>query len=345
MVWNYRSNVWSKRDLLNVTAGNVGPIPGGGLPEALYELTGTRTANSITAGSPHVNGLSADTDIRMIGLGQAHEVQITIPENFPILEQNSLLAYEITLRGNFWAGGENDCPPLDLVVTAIRANGGEIIQDTIPLPNFIGRDPANPDITVYNSEDYRTRVLYQVIRGILDYEDPNSPNPDEPVKLVVIPDDEVVPDDFGSIAKSTTDAEVLFLRFVDDSNISFIIQFNQDGNARLPSDDNFSTTLDILTNRIINDENDLTSADRPMQAGPNDDFGRPTEIPDNDIDVLGTEVAYTEPLNLPADTSAAVFNFNFETLIDLMTEPSPPTNEIENRAVFLFPDMTVISVS
>ena len=80
MVWNYRSNVWSKRDLLNVTAGNVGPIPGGGLPEALYELTGTRTANSITAGSPHVNGLSADTDIRMIGLGQAHEVQITIPE-------------------------------------------------------------------------------------------------------------------------------------------------------------------------------------------------------------------------------------------------------------------------
>ena len=80
LVWNYRSNVWSKRDLLNVTAGNVGPIPGGGLPEALYELTGTRTANSITAGAPHVNVLSADTDIRMIGLGQGHQIEFTRPE-------------------------------------------------------------------------------------------------------------------------------------------------------------------------------------------------------------------------------------------------------------------------
>ena len=45
LVWNYRSNVWSKRDLLNVTAGNVGPIPGGGLQklcmssQALEQLT------------------------------------------------------------------------------------------------------------------------------------------------------------------------------------------------------------------------------------------------------------------------------------------------------------------
>ena len=136
-------------------------------------------------------------------------------------------------------------------------------------------------------------MLYQVIRGILDYNDPAFPDSNPRVKLVAIPDDEPVPDDFGSIAKSTTDEEVLFLRFVDGSNISFIIQFNQDGNARLPDSDNFSTTLDILTNRIINDEDDLTAADRPMQAGPNDDFGQPTEIPDNDIDVLGTEVAYT----------------------------------------------------
>ena len=85
-----------------------GPIPGGGLPEALYELTGTRTANSITAGTPHVNGLSADTDIRMIGLGQGHQIEFTIPENFPILTQNSLPAYVVTLRENFWTGGDND---------------------------------------------------------------------------------------------------------------------------------------------------------------------------------------------------------------------------------------------
>ena len=45
-----------------------------------------------------------------------------------------------------------------------------------------------------------------------------------------------------------------------------------------------------------------------MQAGPNDLEGRPTEIPDNDIDVLGTEVAYTEPLNTAALVSTGKFN-------------------------------------
>ena len=124
---------------------------------------------------------------------------------------------------------------------------------------------------------------------------------------VTIHSDETIPDDFGPATQG--DTSDLFLRFVSDSNISFIVQINED-----ISTDNFSTTLDILTNRIINDEGDLTSADRPMQAGPNDLFGQPTEIPDNDIDVLGTEVAYTEPLNLPADTSAACL---------LYTSPSP----------------------
>ena len=145
---------------------------------------------------------------------------------------------------------------------------------------------------------------------------------------VTIHSDETIPDDFGPATQG--DTSDLFLRFVPDSNISFIVQINED----IDTTNNFSTTLDILTNRIINDEDDLTADDRPMQAGPDDEFGQPTEIPDNDIDVLGTEVAYTEPLNLPVDTSAAVFNFNFETLIDLMSEPSPPTDEIENYVFF-----------
>ena len=103
----------------------------------------------------------------MIGLGQGHQIEFTIPENFPILTQNSLPAYEVTLRENFWTGGDNDCPPLDLVITAIRANGGSILEKTIALPNFIGRDPANPGVIIYNSDDYRTRVMYQIMRGIL----------------------------------------------------------------------------------------------------------------------------------------------------------------------------------
>ena len=176
----------------------------------MYELTGTRTANSITAGSPHVNGLSADTDIRMIGLGQGHQIEFTIPENFPILTQNSLPAYVVTLRENFWTGGDNDCPPLDLVITAIRANGGAILEKTIALPNFIGRNPDDPDVIIYNSDDYRTSVMYQIMKGILSDTD------------VTIHSDETIPDDFGPATQG--DTSDLFLRFVSDSNISFIVQ-------------------------------------------------------------------------------------------------------------------------
>ena len=88
---------------------------------------------------------------------------------------------------------------------------------------------------------------------------------------VTIHSDETIPDDFGPATQG--DTSDLFLRFVSDSNISFIVQINED----IDTTNNFSTTLDILTNRIINDEDDLTAADRPMQAGPNDDFGQPTD--------------------------------------------------------------------
>ena len=79
----------------------------------------------------------------MIGLGQGHQIEFTIPENFPILTQNSLPAYVVTLRENFWTGGDNDCPPLDLVITAIRANGGAILEKTIPCLLYTSPSPRD----------------------------------------------------------------------------------------------------------------------------------------------------------------------------------------------------------
>ena len=39
-MWNYRDNAWTVRDLDSVTAGDVGPIKGGGIPTATIALTG-----------------------------------------------------------------------------------------------------------------------------------------------------------------------------------------------------------------------------------------------------------------------------------------------------------------
>ena len=32
LIWNYRNNTWTYRDLVDVVSGDVGPVPGGGLP-------------------------------------------------------------------------------------------------------------------------------------------------------------------------------------------------------------------------------------------------------------------------------------------------------------------------
>ena len=50
LIWNYRNNAWTIRDLNNVTSGDVGPIRGGGIPIATIALTG----NSGSAGYTNV---------------------------------------------------------------------------------------------------------------------------------------------------------------------------------------------------------------------------------------------------------------------------------------------------
>lgn len=40
LIWNYRDNTWTIRDLNNVVSGDVGPIKGGGLPTATIKITG-----------------------------------------------------------------------------------------------------------------------------------------------------------------------------------------------------------------------------------------------------------------------------------------------------------------
>ena len=50
LIWNYRDNTWTIRDLVSVTSGDVGPIKGGGIPIATLALTG----NSGSAGYTNV---------------------------------------------------------------------------------------------------------------------------------------------------------------------------------------------------------------------------------------------------------------------------------------------------
>ena len=47
LIWNYRNNTWTYRDLIDVVSGDVGPVPGGGLPAGEITLTGNSGDNRI----------------------------------------------------------------------------------------------------------------------------------------------------------------------------------------------------------------------------------------------------------------------------------------------------------
>ena len=54
LIWNYRQNNWTIRDLNSAVAGDVGPVPGGGLPTSTNGFSGLagENQNQIQAGLP-----------------------------------------------------------------------------------------------------------------------------------------------------------------------------------------------------------------------------------------------------------------------------------------------------
>ena len=63
-IWNYRSNTWTIRSLDSVVSGNVGPVPGGGVPNSTItfdEMTGENSL--ISAGLPDIQTLSLPAGI------------------------------------------------------------------------------------------------------------------------------------------------------------------------------------------------------------------------------------------------------------------------------------------
>jgi len=59
LIYNYRDNTWTIRDLNEVKAGDIGPIVGGGIPEATLALTG----NSGNAGYTNVGNAQIQTTV------------------------------------------------------------------------------------------------------------------------------------------------------------------------------------------------------------------------------------------------------------------------------------------
>jgi hypothetical protein len=68
LVWNYRNNVWTERQLRGVVSGDIGPIPGGGLPFTSVELSGESGSNGVTnVGAYEVRTIGIDNTVTFNG--------------------------------------------------------------------------------------------------------------------------------------------------------------------------------------------------------------------------------------------------------------------------------------
>ena len=62
LIWSYRNNTWTRRELRGVVSGNLGLIPGGGLPQSALTMTGTSGSNGvINVGSYEVRVMGTST--------------------------------------------------------------------------------------------------------------------------------------------------------------------------------------------------------------------------------------------------------------------------------------------
>ena len=119
LIWSYRNMTWTRRELRGVISGTLGPIPGGGLPFADVDLTGTSGDNGVT----HVGAY----EVRTIGIDST----LTFP--------NEHLVYTGTPTGLMYGTGR--------WASTYRTNDTFYIERVLPSINITGPEGIDIDYT------------------------------------------------------------------------------------------------------------------------------------------------------------------------------------------------------
>jgi len=100
LIWNYRDNAWTVRDLDSVTAGDVGPIRGGGIPTATIALTGNSgNAGYTNRGKKEVQAvtINGSTPKKTVGTKAIKTIAVGTFSNFTT---DTLEKIDLTLTGD-----------------------------------------------------------------------------------------------------------------------------------------------------------------------------------------------------------------------------------------------------
>ena len=130
LIWNYRQNNWTIRELRNVVSGDVAPIPGGGIPGARVILNGLSGDNGIDAlGTNEKQTIVIDSEFSTPDpniAGRRHVTEINIDnlnQTFPGFFARGPLFWDFTIGPNFNSGqGSDQITPLAFRFALLEAD-------------------------------------------------------------------------------------------------------------------------------------------------------------------------------------------------------------------------------
>ena len=337
LIWNYRLNNWTKRDLQNVVAGDIAPIPGGGVPVTDVEFEGLNAQNVATGGAVHENNIkqAEPQDIQLEGDGRPHIFDIVIKNDTPIVAATGAPILEVILEDEFWTGNTN---PLLFAAQArvnIQFASGEPVEGSdrflqvpdvgsspattrdfnfaVDLPLNVGNIPAS-----HGMPEFRDNVLFPVIRSLVL--DENFTFAQDAI--------DNLPGSFPAMNADgdayTLDADApMRIHLVESGNVNtaFIIEFREIAGE----DPSYSAEIDIVTDR--------GTAVTEAQLG--DDARLPLG------DVLGdlsTEegVADSEDLNFTIDGQTGVGKVYYFDFVDILSAAAGTPQDLIDRVVYFF---------
>ena len=100
LIWNYRDNAWTVRDLDSVTAGDVGPIKGGGIPTATIALTGNSgNAGYTNRGKKEIQAVTINGGTPKPTIG-TKAIKTVAVDTFTTFTTDTLEIVDVTLTGD-----------------------------------------------------------------------------------------------------------------------------------------------------------------------------------------------------------------------------------------------------
>lgn len=190
LIWNYRQNNWTKRDLNEVIAGDMSPIRGGGIPLTTINLTSGSSGNdtAINTGRQEVQTMTISGKMLADHDGVKQQQSFTIP-TFTAFSTESPEEMEYTFTGDtgpsiayattriYFAatgkvlGSSNAGNVNDVVFTRNAAVGGGLVIE-FTLQNGLGASNVPIRINgsdIYNSNDGITRTVDTFLTDFASY--------------------------------------------------------------------------------------------------------------------------------------------------------------------------------